>query len=139
MRSVGAAKMKTPPALSVFFALASGVSHGIELPLGFTEAPACAPAQSLTKKKATQEVPLTAIVEGENTEEPANVEQMQACANAAAKKVGLRLIAARPVEGNPLFKQIFLQCVEENRIPVNVYFVAMKSEDKCGAEEKNAR
>lgn len=135
--------MRRAFAFSACIAAVCGNAFGVQLPLGFTEAPSCGAAYGgksrPVKGKATQKVSVKAIVEGENTEQPANAEPLQACANAAAKKIDLRLLAAQTGEGNALFKNIFLQCVEENQLPVSVYFVALKLEDNCEPDEMNGR
>lgn len=130
--------MKARHALALCVAMQWVDVFGIELPLGLVEV--CTPARAgscgpnISKKSA-----LGVIVEGSNAEISDNAKRLQSCADAAAKEVDVRLLAAQPAEGNPLFKKIFLQCVEKKAIPVTVYFVAVKLDDQCKTEEKNAR
>lgn len=136
--------MKTVSALVLCLSLASGNLCAVELPLGVTKVPACTVARGDAQRlpspdNASQTAAVSAIVEGENTEIPANAEQLQTCANTAVKTVGLRLLVAQPSEGNALFKSLFLKCVEEKQIPVKAYFVALKVEDNCAPAEKTAR
>ncbi len=142
MRSESERKLKPIHALSVCFALIASDVLGIQLPLGFTEVPSRPSLATGDKsrhepqQKSLQKVAVNAIVKGRNVEEPANIKQLQTCAVSTTKKIDLRLLATQPSESNSLFKDIFLQCVEENQIPVDVYFVALKLDSNDDMEEK---
>lgn len=120
----------------------------VQLPLGYTEAAPCAPKSGASQNSqrdktrgnnTPQQAMVQAIVEGDNLDSADHLESLQACANTTAKEIDLRLLAAQPSESNSLFKRKFLQCVEEQQIPVQVYFVALKVESSCESEGKKTR
>lgn len=84
-----------------------------------------------------QKAALQAIVEGQGVDDPSQRSTLQACADEAVEQINVRLLAAQPSEGNSLFKKIFLQCVDTQQIPVQVYVVALKIDDRCQPDQSS--
>jgi hypothetical protein len=136
-------RMRMTPAVCI--ALISGAAWAIELPLGKTEVPACTSALAAGERRyrppesaarTSQQALVKALVEGRGVQDPANAEGLQGCADMTAKQVDLRLLGAQPGQSNSLFKNIFMRCIEESELPVQVYFVALKVEDICNTDPR---